>query len=236
MTERYFVESPISEDRAVLSGSEAYHLTHVMRLGPGDSLTLFDGSGHDFAGRVEQLGRGEVTVKIQSRQVVSRELALRLTIGVALPKGDRQRWLVEKLTELGVACLAPLVLSRSVAQPGDKALGRLRRAVIEASKQCGRNRLMEIAAPAAWSGFLATTADASSRLLAHAGGQTPASLLVQTESDGHVCVAIGPEGGFTNEEIDTGVAAGWRTVDLGARTLRTETAAVLLAGLLSARG
>ncbi len=155
MSDRYFVESPITSDRAVLSGAEAHHLLHVMRADPGTQVTLFDGSGWEFQSEVRRAGRAEVELAILARQEVDREAACHLTLGVALPKGDRQKWLVEKATELGVARLVPLETERSVAQPSESTLQRLRRAVIEASKQCGRNRLMEVAAPRAWEDFLA---------------------------------------------------------------------------------
>src|SRR5205823_14535109 len=84
-------------------------------------------------------------LSIIERREVSRELSFSLTLAVALPKGERQKWLIEKATELGVTRIVPLVTERGVAQPVESALDRLRRGVIEASKQCGRNRLMEIA-------------------------------------------------------------------------------------------
>ena len=107
---------------------------------------------------------------ILSRESVNRELPFDLTLGVALPKGDRQKWLVEKAVELGVTRIVPLRTRRGVAQPVEQALVRLRRAVIEASKQCGRNRLLQIDQPRAWPDFVADAADAPCRLLAHPEG------------------------------------------------------------------
>ena len=92
---------------------------------------------------------------------------------MALPKGDRQKWLVEKAVELGVTRIVPLRTQRGVAQPVEQALVRLRRAVIEASKQCGRNRLLQIDEPRAWPDFVADAADTPCRLLAHPGGDCP---------------------------------------------------------------
>ena len=118
-----------------------------MRATPGTQVTLFDGSGDEFAAAVDRVGRSEVELAILSRESINRELPFALTLGVALPKGDRQKWLVEKAVELGVARIVPLRTQRSVAQPVEQALVRLRRAVIEASKQCGRNRLLQIDPP-----------------------------------------------------------------------------------------
>src|SRR4030095_7741023 len=130
MADRYFVEPPITGDHAQLVGPEAHHLAHVMRAQSGHRVTLFDGSGSEFAARVKKVGRSAVELTIESRKQVDRELSVRVTIAVALPKGERQRWLVEKLTELGVFRLVPLITDRAVAQPGESALARLRRGVI----------------------------------------------------------------------------------------------------------
>jgi 16S rRNA (uracil1498-N3)-methyltransferase len=236
MSERYFVESPITTDRAVLAGAEAHHLIHVMRLKPGARVTLFDGSGSQFAAAVERVGRAEVELAILSQTQIDRELPLPVWLGVALPKGDRQKWLVEKAVELGVSRLLPLETARGVAQPMQQALERLRRTVIEASKQCGRNRLMEIALPQRWEQFVHAADGMSRRLLAHphgiqhtecavAGG--PRSVPDALKSGG-VALAVGPEGGFTDDEVVVAQAAGWTPVALGPRILRVETAALAL--------
>jgi 16S rRNA (uracil1498-N3)-methyltransferase len=148
MSERFFVEPPIAGPRAILAGDEARHLARVMRAAVGDEVLLLDGSGVEFLARIDAIGKSQVVLEIIERRPIDRELPFRLTLAVALPKGERQKWLVEKATELGVTRLVPLITQRGVAQPVDAALARLRRGVIEASKQCGRNRLMEIAAPA----------------------------------------------------------------------------------------
>ena len=109
MADRYFVESPIAGDQARLCGAESHHLAHVMRAKPLDEVVLFDGSGAEFLARVERVGRSEIELAVLSRAAVNREARTPLTLAVALPKGDRQRWLVEKAVELGVARLVPLV-------------------------------------------------------------------------------------------------------------------------------
>ena len=234
MADRYFLETPPKDGRAVVSGPEAHHLMHVMRARPGDEIVLFDGSGAEFAARVEKTGRSEVQCVVLSRSEIDREAAGQMVVAVALPKGDRQRWLVEKLVELGVSELAPLETERGVAQPVDNALARLRRSVIEASKQCGRNRLMAIAAPRPWRDFATSAAGDSIRLVAHPGG-TPCGQVLDrlraSEPHRHVQFAVGPEGGFTDAEVNLALQAGWQAVDLGKRILRVETAAVFLAAL-----
>ena len=236
---RFFCPTPIDAGRATLRDHEAHHLARVLRLKPGDEVTLFDGSGAECRATVEKIGRSTVKLKILAREEIDRELDFELTLAVALPKGDRQRWLVEKAVELGVWRLVPLVTERGVAQPLEQALARLRRTVIEASKQCGRNRLMEIAAPLAWPDYVKSADPQALRLLAHPA-ETPAERTnpadaTRGSSDGGAFLAVGPEGGFTVDELAAAQRAGWTAIDLGPRTLRVETAAALLVALVLAK-
>jgi 16S rRNA (uracil1498-N3)-methyltransferase len=234
MADRYFTETPITADLATLGGSEAHHLIHVMRAKRGTRVVLFDGSGAEFSATVEKVGRADVELKILAREDVDRELPLTVVLGVALPKGDRQKWLVEKAVELGVAAVVPLKTEHAVAQPVEQALDRLRRAVVEASKQCGRNRLLTIHTPQPWTNFVEGTADEPCRLLAHPQGfHRGASPLPRVNPPKTVLLAVGPEGGFSPSEVAIAVSAGWHTVDLGRRILRIETAALLLTAMVT---
>jgi 16S rRNA (uracil1498-N3)-methyltransferase len=225
LSERFFVEPPISSAHVELSGPEAQHLAKVLRARAGDQVTLFDGSGAEYSAVIGDIGRQRVALEVTERLEIDRELAREVTLAVALPKGDRQQWLVEKATELGVRRIIPLITERSVAQPVDAALVRMRRWVIESSKQCGRNRLLEIAPPVKWSD-LAREEFCGEKWFAHPDGSArmpPASL------KSAVMIAIGPEGGWTEEEVAAAAASGWTEVSLGPRILRVETAAVALA-------
>lgn len=229
MADRYFVEQPIAARQARLLTTEAHHLAHVMRAKPGDEVVLFDGSGAEFDGRVNHVGRSEIILDVGERREVDRELPTPITLGVALPKGDRQRWLVEKSVELGVARLVPLVTQRSNARESAASMAKLRRAVIEASKQCGRNRLMEVAEPLELSAFL-QNATGGWRWLAHPGARSenvPTEPPVE-ESPAEISLAVGPEGGFADAEVALALQQGWTGVDLGPRILRVETAALAL--------
>jgi 16S rRNA (uracil1498-N3)-methyltransferase len=245
MSDRFFSSRPITSESVTLDGAEAHHLLHVMRAAVGERVALFDDSGAEFSAVVETLGRSEITQKVVERRLLDRELPFVLIVGVALPKGDRQKWLVEKLTELGVAMLVPLATERGVAQPSDSALERLHRARIEAAKQCGRNRLMKIAKPQAWAEWTSQISIAgdlpspdhattpSRRLLAHPGGSPLSQFDLTAPRSTHV--TIGPEGGLTDAEVAAARDAGWQAVALGPRALRVETAAVALAAAIVLR-
>lgn len=229
MSHRFYCNKTIRDDRVNLDGQEAHHLLHVLRCRVGDVVTLFDGSGAEVTAEVLRLHRSSADLAVLARHEIDRELPFPLTLGIALPKGDRQRWLIEKAVELGVSRIVPLNTSRSVAQPTGKAVERLRRAVIEASKQCGRNRLMEICPPQSFASFLRSGEPDSIRLIAH---PSPQAASVREFAASHrantVRLGIGPEGGFADEEAADAIAAGWHLVSFGPRILRIETAAIAL--------
>lgn len=234
MSERFFASEPIQARRVSLRGDEAKHLAQVMRRGAGSEVTLFDGSGREFRARVESVQRGGVELAVIETKDVDRELPFELVVATAVPKGDRLRWMIEKLTELGAARWVPLVTARSVVKPRDSVLQRLRRVVIEASKQCGRNRLMQIAAVTAWSDLLRQVPHEAQRYFGDATGIPLGSSVPQSAENRSrprpvrrtICAAVGPEGGLSGEETAMARDAGWIPVALGSRTLRIETAAV----------
>ena len=230
MSERYYCDHPIQGDCATLAGSEAHHLLHVMRATLGEQVTLFDGSGVEFRAEITSTSRSGAELAILDRVDVDRELPFHLTVAAALPKGDRQKWLVEKLTELGVSRLVPLVTTRSVAEPTFGATTRLQRSVIEACKQCGRNRLMTIAESTPWEKLVGIEGCAS-RWLAHPTGMPLSSQ--PSAFEGGIVIAVGPEGGFSDQEVEFARNSGWHIVSLGTRILRVETAAVALAAAVT---
>ena len=234
MCRRFFVDHPIEGSESWLEGPEAQHLSRVLRAKVGDQIVLFDGSGAEFPARIVRMERSRVDLQVLARRPVDRELHPPLVLAVALPKGDRQRWLVEKAVELGVTRLVPLITQRGVAQPVDKALERLQRTVAEASKQCGRNRLMEISPPQTLRDCFTTAPPEYSKWIAHPSSTAsrPPQQLLSDSDPRPLLIAIGPEGGFTDDEVATG-GGDCQLVTLGLRILRIETAALALASLVS---
>lgn len=215
----------------LLAQEEGHHLATVMRARIGDEVTLFDGQGREFDARVTGLRKGAVELEVVAQREVSRELPWPVVLAVALPKGERQKWLVEKVTELGVQRLIPLKTERGVAQPEAAAIARLRRVVIEASKQCGRNHLMVVEQARECGDLFQAQEVRIRRLVADPQGRPLAE--VTWPSGGPVCCAVGPEGGFTEAERNAALKAGWEAVSLGPRILRVETAAIALAACFS---
>ena len=169
MPTRFYCPNPPNDGVYRLSADEARHLRRVCRLGAGDETEIFDGRGFASCARVIGLGSDWADLTAIGEPIPEREPPLPLVLASAAPKADRLDWLVEKATELGVARLIPLVSDRSVVEPGSSKIARLQCTVIEASKQCGRARLMAIDPPARWSNVVHSFPDFS-RFLADADG------------------------------------------------------------------
>ena len=230
MNRRYYSHKPIEGDRVSLDGCEAHHLLHVMRAQSGKQVVLFDGRGNEFDATVIRRGRSTVELAVDAERSVDLELPWDLVLGIPLPKGERGRWLIEKAVELGVTRLVPL---RTKQSSHTSAGSKLQRYTIEAAKQCGRNNLMAIGPPCSWEQWISQKA--SRRLIAQFGG-CPLGQIDRTLA-GNTLLAIGPEGGWTNRELEQARAAGWQPVDLGRRVLRMETAAIaLIAALVLGEG
>jgi 16S rRNA (uracil1498-N3)-methyltransferase len=225
MADRFYTPDLLAPGEFSLSGADAHHLATVRRFAPGDAVTLFNGDGAEYPAEVVAVGKKQVTLTILRRDEVNREVPFPIVVASALPKGDRADYLIEKLVEVGATRFVPLVTERSVVIPKESTVTKLERGVIEASKQCGRNVLMVVEPACKFAEFVRRTDLPPLRLVLHtAGGFGP----TKPEAGGAV-FAVGPEGGFTSDEVADVVASGWRVASFGPRVLRVETAAVVAA-------
>lgn len=212
-----------------LTGSEGRHLAVVLRAAPGDQVRLFNGRGLQAEGNVRRVETEGVVIEITAHRQGADPQRRLVTLATAVPKGDRFDWLVEKATELGVARLVPLVTARSVVEPRDTRLEKLRRVIVEASKQCGRDDLLELAPLTPVAAFLAQTFPEGALWVAHPGGVAVHELAPSWPAA--VTFLIGPEGGWTDDEVAAATARGAGNLSLGATLLRVETAGLALAAI-----
>lgn len=225
-----------------LAPEEAQHMRGVLRLKPNDEVYVFDGEGLEYRCRIESLRRDAATLSvIESIEPASPESALDLRLAISLLKGEKFDLAVQKATELGVMRVVPLMTRLSDIRLRDSAdaekrTTRWRRIALEAAKQSGRARLPLINEPTSFESLLeslSTDKDEAGFMFAEHNGQ---GILEALENPGvrpqALTALVGPEGGWTSEEIEEARAAGLRIITLGGRILRAETAAIAVTALL----
>ena len=231
MPHRYFT-TDISGGTAVLSGADAHHLAHVMRARPGETVTLCDGKGTDYACAVRGFGPDTVELEILSSSASVSEPGVRVTLYVGYPKQDRLETIVQKAVELGAVRIVPFFSRYCVAAPKKEEQKNLRynRIAFEAAKQCGRGVLPDVALPLPNFGAVCRSLAGYDLVLFcyECGGEPLRQLLAEAKpADGKklkIAIITGAEGGFAAEEAEMAAKAGAKTVGLGPRILRCETA------------
>jgi 16S rRNA (uracil1498-N3)-methyltransferase len=231
---RVYLDAPLEPGAGVtLTGSAARHLTRVLRLRPGQALTLFNGRGGEYAATLEALHGESVAVAVGEMSAIERESPLTLTLAQGVSRGERMDLIVQKATELGASRIVPLLAERSVvrlsASQAARKLEHWRAVAIAACEQSGRNRLPELSPPLSLSEFVSGAAGTTRLLLSPTGTM---SLDDVPRPAAGMTVLIGPEGGLTDHEQQAALRAGFVAVRLGPRVLRTETAAIAALALL----
>jgi 16S rRNA (uracil1498-N3)-methyltransferase len=207
----------------------AHHLSRVLRAAAGDHVTLF-GGGVEYDATITHIDRHGVTVKLAAGVAISRESPLRCTLVQAISSGERMDYTLQKAVELGVSSIQPIYSERSVVRLDERRtetrLAHWRQVAVSACEQCGRNQVPELSAPVAlidWFADLPASAADESRILMSPRADRRLSDFARPA---FVMLLAGPEGGFTEIEVDLACERGFAAVRLGPRTLRTETAAL----------
>lgn len=229
----YAPPAQINGTQVTLAADEAYHLSRVLRLGVGARVYAFDGCGNEYLCEITQLDKHAATLSIIEALTDTVESPLQLTLAQSLIKGDKFDWVVQKASELGVTRIVPLITEHSeikrAEERAENKLQRWRRIALEAVKQCGRRRLVEVAEPLPLTQFCAMDASQLKLILSERGGQHLRALPSAAAS---VTLAVAAEGGWSEAELAAATQHGFISVYLGARILRTETAAIAGAALI----
>ena len=238
MTIRRFYADPerFSETSVVLDEDETRHLRDVLRLRTGEAIQVFDGVGREFRGVIEAVEKRRTVINdLIEVPPTSPESPLDLTIAAVLLKGDKLDLVVQKAVELGVNRFIPMTSARCDVKVGDaaKRAERWRRIAMEATKQCGRARLMEVADVADYSRLLDTTDDPDLTRIhfSERDGQSFEAVSGSTR----ILAFIGPEGGWDDSELEKAKAAGIISITFGGRILKADTAAISIASILQHR-
>lgn len=234
---RVHVEAALAEGaRVALAGAAAAHLRRVLRLGAGDSVTLFNGDGADYPSRITGFGRRTIEAEVTGRAAARAESPLAMTLVQGVARGDRMDLVVQKAAELGVAAIAPVATARSVvkldADSRRRKLEHWRGIAIAACEQSGRARIPAISEPRPLAEWLAESASAGTRFLLAPDAEV--GLAAAARGERSVEVLVGPEGGLEDAETRAALAAGFRACGLGPRVLRSETAAIAALAVLQA--
>jgi 16S rRNA (uracil1498-N3)-methyltransferase len=212
--------------RLELAQAAGIHLAKVLRLRSGDGLVVFSGDGLEYPASVDSVRGNRVVVAIGEARSLDRESPLAVTLVQCMARADRMDVIVQKATELGVARIIPVQSRRGVvrldAAQGESKAAHWRAIAVNACEQCGRNRLPAIETPRRLLDYLGALPAGGARLLLEPGAAAHRAAPIGSE----VTVAIGPEGGLDEEEIEAFRLAGFQTMRLGPRVLRTETAAI----------
>jgi 16S rRNA (uracil1498-N3)-methyltransferase len=221
-----------------LSADEARHLREVLRLKPGDEFYVFDGVGREVACAVREVGRDHTLLEILREVDPARaESPFKLTLGLALLKGDKFDLVVQKATELGVCAIVPVVTRLSDIKlrndtDAEKRVMRWQRIALEAAKQSGRAVVPLVFSPEGFDEFLKRD-DQQRMVFSERGGQPLIALTrEQPALVSAATILVGPEGGLSDEEVSGAQESGWRLITLGGRVLRAETAAITVTALL----
>jgi len=235
---RIHVDHDLRPGREVLLPDQAgEHVARVLRLERGAPLILFNGDGYEFDAALASLAKHAVTAEIGQKRTVDRESALPLTLVQAIARGEKMDWILQKATELGVARIVPVVTDRTEvkldAERAERRMAHWRGVLASACEQCGRNRLPDLEPPQALDRWLAALGDAPALRLALLP-EGDVTLRQFPQMDNGAILAIGPEGGFTANDVALLTQAGFHGLRLGPRILRTETAGLAALAALQA--
>jgi 16S rRNA (uracil1498-N3)-methyltransferase len=225
---RFFL-SPDAWQEGLLDGAEARHLSQVLRIRSGQSITVFDGCGRRATAEVLTVARDRVTLQLSDAQIGPAAQPA-IILAQAIPKGKHMDLIVQKAVELGITAIQPLVTCHTVVHPGDAKSDKWRRNILEACKQCGQDRLPVIAEPLPfkeWIGTQTNNSDSLKLIASLAPGARPLREVLRAHpGTGSVTLLVGPEGDFSPGETQAALETGFLPVSLGSIVLRVETAAL----------
>jgi 16S rRNA (uracil1498-N3)-methyltransferase len=230
---RFFVSLPLQSGETIaLDRQVSLHISSSLRLKKRHLITLFDGSGGEYEAMITQIDRKRVSARIGEFSSISRESPLQVHIAMALIRGDRMDYAIQKITEMGANQITPLITERSEVKLSSerttRKLAHWRGIVASACEQCGRNQLPDINSPLPFS-KLFEQVTSSGKFILHPGAST---LNSRSGSPQSVTLVSGPEGGFTDSEIHLANDFGFQSIGFGPRVFRAETAPIATLSLL----
>lgn len=224
---RFFTQD-ITQTEGCITGEDAKHIAKVLRMKVGDGLTVCDTKGYDYACMIEEIGAGEVRLKVLSVAPSQTEPSVQVHLYQAMPKADKLETIVQKAVELGAASITPVMTRRCVSRPDaksmDKKLVRYNRIALEAAKQCGRGMVPPVRPLLELPQALEQMKKTGCPILFYENATAPAKHILAKSGASEIAVLIGAEGGFDEDEVALAKEHGCHVLSLGKRILRCETA------------
>lgn len=236
----YVEKSQIADGQITITGEDRNHICNVLRMQPGEKLTICDGEGTDYVCQIGQISREQVTARIVSFADSTNELPVKLVLFQGLPKKEKMELIIQKAVELGVTQIVPVAMKRCVARIEDKKkeekkLARWQQIAEAAAKQSQRGMIPQIHPLVDFKEAVSMASQADTFLFPYeqAEGMEDAGKWMTAAAEGKsAAVMIGPEGGFEESEVAEAKNAGGRIISLGRRILRTETAGMTTLSIL----
>ena len=228
---RFFVDKgKIAENQIIIDGADAHHIARSLRMAEGDEAVVCDGEGAEYLTKLTRIRDDECQCEIIERLDSRTEPQVSITLCMAYPKGDKLEVVIQKAVELGVSRIIPFESSRCIKRPkaekAEKQTARLERIAEEAAKQCGRARIPTVTQPMSFGHMLEEATKSTIALFCYENedGLTVKDMLIGKDRPESIAIIVGSEGGFSPEEAAEAMAKGCKSVSLGNRILRCETA------------
>jgi 16S rRNA (uracil1498-N3)-methyltransferase len=236
---RFFVnKEAVKGNRIYITGDEAHHIVDVMRLKTLDKVITFDGTGREYAGFIRKTGRKSVEVEVVETRMPLARSGARITLIQAIPKKEKMDYIVEKATELGVHSIIPIITKRTIpdwdSEKKRANAERWRKIAREAAKQCGRRDIPLVGEVSEFISAVKGAGDCDLCLMAALSDEAvKLKDALASFKGGSLAIAVGPEGDFTPEEIKAARAARFKSVSLGSRVLKSDTAGLAMLAVLN---
>jgi len=238
MSRFYIPHESIRGRMIVVSGEEAHHIIDVMRLKPNDRVVTFDATGKEYIGVIKEVAKKSLVIDITEEKEVAAKSGAKITLIQAVPKKNKMDYIVEKATELGVSGIMPVFTERTIPKWDKRKMAfqaeRWRKIAREASKQCGRADIPKVEEMTYFTAITGNFSGCDQALVAALSDKAvPMKAALKGPRPHNVAVAIGPEGDFTDEEIEAAVSAGFKVINLGPRVLKSDTAGLAALAVLN---
>lgn len=223
----------INNNQAHISGTDYKHIVKVLRLKAGDEITLFDTDSIEYRGNIKEITKRDITVDIESIEQVNTESPIEITLLQGLPKADKMDYIIEKATELGVTRIVPVITERSQIRERDRKK-RWDRIALEATKQCGRIKPTIIENTLEFEEAIKLYGENELAVILNVSYEISAKDYIKNslQAPQNIVLFVGPEGGFTDNEVLLGNKMGFISLGLGPRVFRTETASIAVLSVL----